>query len=135
MKNSDTHIYLYAKGHYEITDIISDLQVIIGERCCMYPEDVSVVDIYRVLTDIAFQHIIDSGNTTYFLGEFLDDINPKNMRRTLFKSEGEYYDFTMAVIEKCLSVMRHVKVKDGKKILLELDEADENILPLKEKGS
>ena len=133
MKNSDTHIYLYAKGHYEITDTISDLRIIVGERCCIFPEDVRIVDIYNLLTRMAFQHIIDSYNTMHFLGEFLDDINPKNMWRVITKQEDKNYDFTMAVIEKSLSVIRHVKVKDGDKILLELDEPDRNILPLKKR--
>ena len=132
MKNSDTHIYLYAKGHYKETDTIEDLKKIIAERCAFNAEDVSVRDIQSILTSIAIKNILKSHNPEHFLEDFIISIDPKNMWRLVTNQKIEDYDFNLAVIEKCLSVIRHARVKDddGNRIL-ELDEPDRNILPLK----
>ncbi len=38
MKNADSHIYLYAKGHYQRGNLIEDLKKIFGERSAIDPE-------------------------------------------------------------------------------------------------
>jgi hypothetical protein len=132
MKNSDTHIYLYAKGHYIETDTLEDMKKIVAERCGFNAEDVRVKDIQSILTSIAFKIIINSGNPEHFFDDFIEGISPDNMWRIMTKQKMEDYDFNLAVIEKCLSVIRFVSVKDddGNRIL-ELDEPNGNILPLK----
>lgn len=133
MKNSDSHIYLYAKGHYKVTDTIGDMKEIIAERCYFNAEDVSVGNIKSILLSIAFKIILNSGNTEHFLEEFIEGINPDNLWRIMTNQKKEEYDFNLAVIEKCLSVIRFVKVLDDNgKCVLELDKPNTNILPLKE---
>lgn len=133
MKNSDSHLYLYAKNHYEKTDTIEDLKKIVAERCGLYPEHVSVADIYSILSGIAFKHIMNSGNPEYFFKEFLDNVSPINKWLLTSEPEDKNYDFTISVIESSLSVLRFVKVYEGDKTLIELDKPDANILPLKKK--
>lgn len=134
MKNSDSHIYLYAKNHYKVTDTIEDMKKIIGERCAFNAEDVRVKDIQSILTNIAFTIILKTGNPEHFFDDFIEGISPDNMWRTMTNQKKEDYDFNLAVIEKCLSIIRFVEVKDSNgKYILELDEPDANILPLKKR--
>ena len=131
MKNSDSHIYLYAKNHYKITDTIEDLKKIIAERCGFNAEDVRIGDIQSILTNIAFKAILKSHNPEHFLEDFIISIDPNNMRRVITGQKKEDYDFSLAVIEKSLSVLALTRVRDGEKVLIELDEPNVNILPLK----
>ena len=122
MKNADSHIYLYAKGHYQRGNLIEDLKKIFGERSAIDPEYYSVEDILHVLLGIVCPRI----ESSYYFREFILDLLPINYWRL---DRGEY-DFEHAVIYKCLSVLRMTQVKEGSKILIELDDPDPDILPL-----
>lgn len=140
MKNIHSHIYLYAKGHYERGDVVEDLKIIIGQICATDPEFLSKNDVCHYLTKIAFLHMnelfIDP--LTSFR-DFIFDLDPKNCwkvgyRVKVYKESKEPYDFETAVICKCLSVIQMADVRRGNKILIELDEPDPNLLPLHKKG-
>ncbi len=122
MKNADSHIYLYAKGHYEKDDLIEDMKKIIGERCGIEAEHVTVGNILHVLLSIAYLYVID----LYHFRDFILDLHPVNY----WKLDRTNYDFEHAVIHKCLSILAMTQVKEGDEVLIELDDPDPNILPL-----
>lgn len=125
MKNYDSHVYLYAKGWYKEYDLIHDLKVIYGLRNGIDPEYISINNIMDCLLRLTFKHIM---NSEYHLLEFIADISPNAFKRRFFKEV--VYDFNVAVIEKCLSILSNTKVSD---IPEGLDDPDPSVLPLQEK--
>lgn len=124
MKNSDSNVYLYAKGWYKKTDVISDLKVIYGLRNGIDAEYISKNNILDCLLTLVHQHI---RKDEYALREFISDISPNSFKRRFFKGSEEPYDFDVAVIEKCLSILSLVKVCD---IPEGLDDVDPSVLPI-----
>ena len=122
MMNLSTHIYLYAKGHYECGDLINDLREIVSHRNNISPRYVSVQDIINILTKLVYYHLRDSGNTERFFVDFIDGLLPRNL--WMLTPERDV-TFEEVIILKCLSVLRMVEV-DG----LDLGDADADILPL-----
>lgn len=122
--NVDTHIYLYAKYHYQVSgDIIDDLKVIIGERCCIDSEHVTKRNIIDVLVSVVLDQILTHCNAKHRLMDFFDGIDPNNVWKVGGTVE-ESYD--LGVIRKCLSVLRLTKVKH----IPNLGDPDPNLLPL-----
>ncbi len=128
MKNANSHLYLYAKNHYKVTDTIEDLQKIVGERQMLEPNLVTISDITKVLLHIVIPYMAKNNPDHKFM-DFIDAISPNNFWQ--YRNTKEY-DFSMAIINKCLSIMSLTRVRSDDKILLELDKPDPNILPLKE---
>jgi len=83
--NSETHFYLYAKGHYKKTNILEDLRKIQSERCGIKFEHTSDTDALSTLTDLAFKHIMESGNPKYEFDKFLGIIQPNSYFLMLYK--------------------------------------------------
>lgn len=130
-KNCDSHIILYAKNHYKITDTISDLKRIYSLRNAIDVEHIHKKDILRCLINLVEKLRADEFEMHFSLLGFLSDIDPNNnyfWRNHQIKS----YDFDEACIRKCLSLIQCVKVFDGEKELLPLDKPNENVLPLRE---
>lgn len=123
MTESDRHIFLYAKGHYKITDQIEDMKTIIGERCGWDISQVSLNDINSILIGIAWEYI----NGDHEFAKFINNLNPNNIWR---HDSEKQYDFDRILISNSLSVLRFQKVKD---IPFKLGKPDPSILPLKEK--
>lgn len=110
--NPNTHLYLYAKGHYQCGDVMADLRIIIGKRAHMDSRLISNNDIWSVLLPLVHKAIVESGNPENAFCEFV--------RRTM--SDGIVRE---VVAYNCLSVLRLQKVAH-----LDLGEADPNVLPL-----
>jgi hypothetical protein len=123
MKNYDSNVYLYAKGWYKTTNVISDLKIIYGRRNGMDAEHISIGNILDCITVLAWKHM---SKHDYCLREFIGDISPNAFKRTFYREE--VYDFNKAVIEKCLSIISLTKITD---IPEGLDEPDPSILPLR----
>jgi len=122
MKNPDSHIYLYAKGWYEKTDVVEDLKVIFGERNAIEPDYITEEDLVLMLLNITWPHIKDSGNPALMFKEFVMELNEKNYWKLSYDND---WTFNKAVIEKCLSVLSMV--------IIPLDAPDQSILPLDDK--
>lgn len=132
--NPDTHIYLYAKGFYEKSDLYQDLKTIIGYRSCIEPEHISQTDIVLVLIDIVQYHL-QQGN---FKGNFLDFINGisphsswKFSDSIKYNQETEY-NFYDQLIKKCLSNLRLTSIDN---IPGKLGKPNPGILPLNSQQS
>ena len=127
MRNYDRHIFLYAKGHYQISDQTEDMKKIIGERAGIEPNYIGSNDILQVLINIAWNYI----NTHGQFIDFINDLNPINAWKHGYlataSKEQSISDFNRTLISKCLSVLRFQKVTD---IPFELGKADPTILPL-----
>jgi len=143
VKNYDSDIYLYAKNHYKSSgNTIVDLKHILGKRSSIDPEHIQLGDIISVLTSLVWKQIKeDKGSEGHMFFEFVSDISPQNWWKCLAKRDispqnwwkclakhDEYqYDFYLAVIGKCLSILSLTQVYDGEKVLIELDEKDEEL--------
>jgi hypothetical protein len=128
--NCNTHIYLYAKGHYKRNDVIEDLRILVAERCGQYNEcskegRVSKNDVCIVLTHIIRPYVIK--NSHYLFDELLNDISPENSWKVGYRNrQSSYpnligdmrivdlpeYDYWTALIYKSLSILRMLKLKE-----------------------
>lgn len=145
-KNYNTHIYLYAKGHYNDTNVIEDLKIIMAERCGQYSlryqeGRCDLRDVISVLVNLTYSYI---RRHDYLFQEFVSDVSPDNswkvgyrtkQMKTMFieKDHDTFpeYDYWTAVIYKCLSILRHTTVTE----ILEVDgrpigEADYELFPM-----
>ncbi len=120
--NSDTHFYLYAKGHYQRGDIRLDLARITCNRSSL--KKISDRDVLRILLSIVFPHIINSGNPEYFFESMILDMIP-DMRWPIpgVVDVGS----VESVMNSCLKILASVEVAD-----LDLGEPDKDILPIKD---
>lgn len=140
MKTSTySHYYWYAKNWYERGDMIEDLKKIHGYTFDYDAEHVDVNSIVSVLLKLVWYHYFDKDTATgapkleNAFREFVEDIHPWNNWKVGY-DEKTKYDYNEAVIRKCLSMLRLLKVKDetGGDILF-LDPLNEKVLPLKKK--
>jgi|AntAceMinimDraft_18_1070375.scaffolds.fasta_scaffold161098_2 hypothetical protein len=131
MKNADSHIFLYAKHHYKATDTIEDLKKIISVRSMIPVEYINKENILSVLSTIAYPYI----NKEWGFQNFMEDILPQNAWKTGGSIEREKnQDFELNIIRKLLSVISLITVNgENGNILIELDEPDSSILPLRDK--
>lgn len=133
MKNSDSHFYLYAKGHYQRDDSIEDLKILLGEYCGTEPSYLSVDDVLSKMVSLVHKEF-SKDYTEYKFTEFMSDILPRN-RWKFINDVDEVITLEEVIIKKCLSVLRFARVKDlGGNDLLNLDKPDKNILPLKKEA-
>lgn len=117
----EIHAILYAKGHYKVTDTITDLQQIIGKYSGMFPNSVSK------------EHII------CFLSELNTKYNPKKydyydfIRHTFtFEQITPKYDQAISIDAFIKSLLGMLRYDIQAKHIKEWIEADPSILPLKE---
>lgn len=121
--NPDTHFYLYAKNHYERSDLKTDLRKIMAKRC-MIPVDLAdMYDVIDCLLVLTFKHISESGNPGHFFCDFVRRTEPYSLWRNFSVKEED--DHVVRVAKACLSVLAWVTVKD-----LDLGDPDSAILPL-----
>lgn len=106
--NEDTHIYLYAKGHYAKTDVVKDLRIILGKRCAISPEYISNSDILLTLSQILYPLI---QNEYHFADIVRELVNCKSFESSV-----------RAILSK-IALCRTVG--------LDIGSADPNILPLR----
>jgi len=97
---------------------------ILGERAGIGAEHISQKDIVMVLFPLMYLHLKDSEN---LFCRFLENLFPAEAWEISKESP-----LMIVMVKNCLSVLRFVQVLDGDKVLLELDEPDENILPFSE---
>lgn len=130
MKNYDSDLYLYAKNHYVSSgNTVQDLNHILGKRSGINPNHIRICDIISVLTKLAWEHIKgDTDLCGHMFFEFVSDISPENWWRCRARHDNEHpYEYHLAVIGKCLSILCMAKVRDGDTTLIELDEKDEEL--------
>jgi hypothetical protein len=118
------HIWLYAKGHYEYSDIVlEDLQKIISERNMIEPEYVQYEYILKILLDIIMEHSSHHLVTGYVLEAF-------GVVRLFKNKEWTKQDTLISLLGK-ISILPLTK-KDGSRV--ELGKADKDIIPLNKKS-
>jgi len=105
--NDIRHLYLYAKGHYERSNKIDDLKIIVGVISWVYPEFIIEKDIHIWLLKEVYKYLCTEDDFISFLND--DMFNKKDL------------------IDRCLSVLKFQRISD---IDIELGKPDPNILPL-----
>lgn len=139
MKNSDSHIILYAKYHYKRTDVVEDLKRIYSHRNAIDVRYLSTADIASMLFSLYMNLVTDpsfSMGIILSMENFINDLRPDQCWRTgyIWKDNSEGYDIDLAIIYSCLSLLMNIQVKDTEKdkVLIPLDEPDFSILPKNE---
>jgi hypothetical protein len=123
--NPNTHIYLYAKGHYQKTDnVIDDLKLIISNRNKIPIEHISKIYVINILLKITYFHISNKFNSISLFSDFVISLAPENH----WKISSKKLEIHEAIIYKCLSILRSVKVVDMPDTL---GNPDPDILPLR----
>ena len=123
MKNSDSQVILYAKGWFKKTDTIEDLRKIYAKRNLMALEHIYQEDIYSMLTHLVFELCIKDNSNKF-----------NHLMSEIFRSEIKWHEFSNVtrvknVIRVYLEMLRLLRIKDGDKTLIKLDEPDYSILP------
>ena len=148
MKNSDSHVYLYAKHWYKRDpDIFVDLKKIYSLRNGIDVEYINNRHVLGCLLNLTVEHLCNNKGMgpQRAVIDFISNIDPKNTWKVGYRPVDFYtpygqdenpltkvmkYDFEYAVAYKCLSVLSLTEVSDIPK---GLDEADPTILPLADK--
>ena len=137
MPSNYSHYYWYAKNWYEKSgNMIADLKKVHGYTFDYDPEDVEVENIINILLKLVWYHYFDKNTATSTprfeaaFNEFVNDIAPWQNFKVGYDEKTPYV-YEEAVIRKCLSMLRLLKVKDetGGDILF-LFEPSEKVLPL-----
>jgi len=77
--NPNTHIYLYAKGHYEHRDVVDDLKKIVGKRCGLDYKYVSIENILNLLLKIVYKHFEETENIQHQFSYFVMNMTTPNL--------------------------------------------------------
>jgi len=131
--NKYTHIILYAKNWYKITDVINDLKIIIGKVFLLDPEHIDINSIATCLLEMVINQILsipikndfDKDNAFRAITNIVWDLHPNNRWKVGGNDEES---LEMGIIRKCLSVIKLTSVKDMDTI----GKPDPCILPLRE---
>lgn len=127
------HYYLYAKGWYKQSDLLTDLKKIQSIYCGLAPEHITTGDVLGILTGMAYPKLKESEHA---FNDFISLILPSNTWRTgvvlVENVVGSIpdEDIALCIIGACLNIMMKEDVKD---IPFELGKPDPDVLPLKEK--
>jgi hypothetical protein len=121
MKNSYSHIILYAKNHYVKRDTIEDLKIIISHRCDVPSGQLGLQAVLDNLIKVTYKYI--PKNEHHFT-KFIERLNPAY--DTMRNDEST----EIRTIRACLNVLARIQVNDGDLVLVELDEPSRDILPL-----
>jgi len=124
MDQADRHIYLYAKGHYQKSDMVEDMKVLLCERSGS--KHITTEDIIIVLSSLVYPYI----ENQYRFRHFLADLDPESYWKWQCDISDQY-TFQKALISKCLAVLSMVKVMEGKKVIMDLGNPDSGVLPIK----
>lgn len=123
--NAFTHFYLYAKGHYQRSDTISDLRKVMGHSYSLHNEGVTIGNLLDALLPLAFEEMQRDGDWDYNLVSFFHDLHPDNTFQVLSQGDASGMPYAYRLIEVCLSRLRLARVAG-----LNLGEPDGDILPL-----
>lgn len=122
MLNPNSHIILYAKGWYRVTNYEEDLKKLLAQRAGIEDwKDISRDSIIIVLTEIIYPYM-----NQYYLREILERTFVKH-----FSFDEKYTEFERC-LRAILNIIANLQVKDTEKIIIQLDEPDYSILPERE---
>jgi len=137
MKKIDhqSQIVLYAKGWFHKSeDIYEDLKILIGEAYLLNAEYISMSEIREVMITIVQDCKILKDPR--MIRELFDDISPESYykwakewtNRDMHRPHKDY-DFTKAVIGKCLSMLNGLCMNEGGKRKFILKRPNFDLLP------
>jgi len=132
MKNSNSHVILYSKSWYKKTDTIEDLKIIYGHRSGIEPRFMSKQKIADNLLRLCYKYV---KLNSYLFADFILSMAPDQRWKHFGYEKNKDYEFYLSVIERCLSFLSILQIKDNDKdgelieILVPLDEPDYSILP------
>ena len=133
MNNPYSHLYLYAKGHYQKSNTIDDLKRILANYAGIDVRDITLVNLTEWVLRGTLPHIREKND--HVLIDFFLSLTPSNDWRFGFDVAQDVppYDsgYLPRLISRCLSTLALAQVWDGSNLLIKLDVPHANILPLK----
>lgn len=130
--SNERHYYLYAKGWYQQSDLLTDLKKVQSVYCGADPGHITIEDILSTLTGLVYSKLKKSEHA---FNDFISLILPSNTWRTgvvlVENVVGSIpdEDIALCIIGACLNIMMKENVND---IPFDLGEPDPNVLPLRE---
>jgi len=118
------HFFLYAKLHYQHTDLLEDARKLVAAYSGSSVEFVSDSDVLDVVCMIALPYLKSPTPQEAFQGV---------LRRLISRTQSESRPPTVAdVVWEMFAVLQNVRVYEGGKEVIFLGNSDPNILPLPE---
>ena len=114
------HLILYAKGHYKVTDALNDTRTILAHRVGLPYESLSDNDVWKMIV-VAMEKHCPPHSLSHILHQMFDSYAP-------FEGFGDGCSVKKAVHLALIELMKITVYYQGA-TLIELGEADENILP------
>lgn len=128
MKNANSHIVLYAKGHYKRSNMMDDLKILVANRSGLEPDQIFDTTVFDVIYNIAYPFLTQS----FLRSVILDSFGDNNSK---FYIEGNDQTSLAQIIERLLVIISMIGVLDDDgNTIYELDEPDYSILPKPKKG-
>lgn len=118
------HILFYAKGHYKQTDVLSDLRILIGDRCGLTADSITDFGVYDVMTDILAHSIGPDALSRWFSSLF---------RPCVLGTFDSVVNVTkLDIIKRILTHIRFISVNDSNgDPIIDMGEPDYSILRAK----
>jgi hypothetical protein len=127
-KDFDRHFYLYAKYHYRRSfNRMADLRVMWAKRCALPIDIVEDEFIVEHLLSMVYKHL----DTERKFLELFKYASPDQCWKVGYHTTKLLYNYTEALAHACLSILGDTRVlSDDGIILMQLGEADPDVLPL-----
>lgn len=126
-ENSMRHFLLYAKGHYEKSDLMTDMKQIAAHRAQMKPEHIRESDILFLLLGEVERL---AAKKEHFLQQFVTRIREDFVVWPALLRTPRIPTLDEVIVTACLGELATAKVKDGTTVYLNLGEPDPAVLPL-----
>ena len=126
------HFTLYSKGHYEKSDLMSDMKTIAAHRAQTKPKHILESDIVFLLLGEVERL---TGITEHFLQQFVTRIREDFVFWPAILKFPRTPTLDEVIITACLGELATTKVKDGTTVYLNLGEPDPTVLPLSNSSS
>lgn len=125
IRNVDTHVIRYAKGHYQASDnVMDDLRKVYAVRNRVDPEHIQDKDILEMVASLMYELTINDMNKFWF----------SQIVSALFIPIGDLFHTSTTdmrtIVARLLQLIKNVVVTEGDREVLPLDPPDPNILPL-----
>jgi hypothetical protein len=121
-----SHLILYAKGWYKREDVLDDVKRILAHRCGLDPDRMSNDDVWRLCVEALNQHATPN-DVVNVLSELFHPLYDEGIGFIWFDPNCTL----VRAIRRILLVLQGLAIFTDGKTLIQLEEPNEAILPLK----
>ena len=120
------HLYLFSKGHYQQTNLLSDLQIIVAQRAGIDPRHIRTSDILGLLVEEVADVWLRTPRAPHRIGDFLSSLRVAILQQL---PHGSMEEIDLLFIRQCLNVLAATKIREGSHLLLDIGHPDPTVLP------